>query len=354
MPTAAQYPLIESQADGGPTLRLFLALPALLALVLASGCAEREAGAGLRRVTLATGPTGTQYHQIGTALSTVIERELDKASTARPHTGSSLYIPQMHRGELPFGLNNSTDTAAAYRGQLVYSRPLDNLRAVMLVARSPLQYFVRGDSGIHSMADLRGKPVVTSFRANVPFDIINAAALATADLTLDDVTPVTVAGVPDAIRALVEGRVASASTLLGIPAFREANATVPGGLRILPLGPNEEALTSMPGFDAIEVQPGPASPGISEPTRVARMDVYLNSSVLVSNDDVYQVVSTIHRHWAELQESLPAFRSVAAGDIVPVNIGHPWHEGAIRYFREAGLWTQAHEARQRALLGGGP
>ncbi|MDQ2639017.1 MAG: TAXI family TRAP transporter solute-binding subunit [Pseudomonadota bacterium] len=330
------------------------ALAAMLALLLATACAPRDPAAGLRRVTIATGPTGTQYHQIGTSLSTVIERELDKASTARPHTGSSLYIPQMHRGELPFGLNNSTDTAAAYRGQLVYAEPLKNLRAVMLVSRSPMQYFVRGDSGITSMADLRGKPVVTSFRANVPFDIINAAALATAGLTLDDVDPVTVAGVPDAIRALVEGRVVAASTLLGIPAFREANATVPGGLRILPLGANEAALTSMPGFDAFEVQPGPANPGIDVPTRVARMDIYLNSSVNVSADDVYEVLTAIHGNWAELQKSLPAFRSVAAGEIAPVNIGHPWHEGAVRYFREHGLWTEAHEQRQQALLRGEP
>lgn len=333
-------------------MRLLRALPALLALALACGCAQRDPGDGLHRITIATGPSGTAYNQIGTSLSTVLEQELDVASTARPHTGSSLYIPQMHRGELPFGLNNSTDTAAAYRGELVYARPLDNLRAVMLVARSPLQYFVRGDSGIETMADLRGRPVVTSFRANVPFDVINAATLATAGLTLDDVDAVTVAGVPDAIRALVEGRVAAASTLLGIPAFREANATVPGGLRILPLGPDEEALTQMPGFDAIEIQPGPAAPGISVPTRVARMDVYLNSSVLIRDEDVYRVVSTIHRNWATLQKALPVFRTVAADEIVPLNIGHPWHEGAVRYFREAGLWTEAHEARQQALLGG--
>lgn len=333
---------------------LHRAVPALLALLLACACTGREDNGRLHRVTVATGPAGTLYHQIGTSLSTLIEQELDMASTARPHTGSSLYIPQMHRGELPFGLNNATDTAAAYRGQLVYARPMDNLRAVMLVARSPLQYFVRRDSGIQTMAELRGHPVVTSFRANVPFDIINAATLATAGLTMDDVTPVTVAGVPDAIRALVEGRVTSASTLLGIPAFREADATVPGGLRILPLGPDEAALTSMPGFDAIEVLPGPASPGVNEPTRVARMDIYLNSSVLISAEDVYTVVSTIHRNWARLQQALPAFRTVAADEIVPVRIGHPWHEGAVRYFREAGLWTEAHEQQQQTLLQGTP
>jgi hypothetical protein len=29
---------------------------------------------------------------------------------------------------------------------------------------------------------------------------------------------------------------------------------------------------------------------------------------------------------------------------------HPYHPGAVRYFREAGLWTEAHEANQTALL----
>jgi TRAP transporter TAXI family solute receptor len=213
---------------------------------------------------------------------------------------------------------------------------------------------VRGDSDIHSMADLRGRPVITSFRANVPFDVINAATLATAGLTLDDVQQVTVAGVPDAIRALVDGRVAAASTLLGIPAFREANATVPGGLRILPLGPNEAALTVMPGFEAFELQPGPGTPGIQVPTRVARMDIYLNSSVNVSAEDVYRVISAIHGNWAELQQAMPALRSLPAEGIAPVNLGHPWHEGAVRYLREAGLWSEVHEARQQALLRGEP
>jgi TRAP transporter TAXI family solute receptor len=224
----------------------------------------------------------------------------------------------------------------------------------MLVSRSPLQYFVRNDSGITSLAELRGRPIVTSFRANLPFDVIHGAILATAGLTLDDVKGVTVAGVPDAIRALVEGRVMSTTSLLGIPAFREAHATVPGGLRVLPLGPDEAALTSMPGFDAVEMQPGPTAPGIVAPTRVARMDVYLNSSALVGADDVYEVLAAIHRNWADLQKALPAFRSVPAEAIAPVNIGHPWHEGAVRYFREQGLWTEAHEQRQRQLLGSTP
>ena len=119
---------------------------------------------------------------------------------------------------------------------------------------------------------------------------------------------------------------------------------------MLSLGPNEAALTSMPGFDAADLQPGPAAVGVQETTRVARMDVYLNSNVHVGEDDVYRVVRSFHLHWTELQEALPAFRSVRPDDIAPLNIGHPYHDGAIRYYREIGLWTEAHE-RLLASLG---
>jgi uncharacterized protein len=323
---------------------------ALLAAAVC-GCTEPQPpGAPLERVTVGTGPAGTLYNQIGTALTTLLQRELGLASTARPYTGSSIYLPQMHRGELPFGLNNAADTRAAYRGELVYARPLNKLRVAMLLSRAPYGYYVKADSGIRSIAELSGQPIVTSFRSIAPFDQINQAVLATAGLTFADVHPVSVAGVPDSIRALVEGRAAAASSVLGIPALREAHATVPGGLRILPLGPNEEAVTAMEGFSVLTLKPGPAMVGIAEPTRVPQMDVYLNTSSLVSDEDVYRVVRTFHLNWAELQKTLPAFRSVAASEQAPLNIGHPFHEGAIRYFKETGLWTPAHQRLQESLL----
>jgi uncharacterized protein len=325
----------------------------VLALIGVAGCSEEPAQGRLERITIGTGPAGTLYSQIGTALTTVAQRELGKAATARPYTGSSIYIPQMHRGELAFGLNNSADIGAAYRGELVYARPLKNVRVAMLLSRAPFQYFVKADSDIRSLADLKGRPIMTSYRSIAPFDQINAAILATAGLTFADVRPTAVAGVPDAIRALVEDRVVAAATLLGIPALREAHATVPGGLRVLSLGPNEAPVTAMPGFNVANLKPGPAMVGVLEPIRVAQMDVYLNTSIHVSPDDVYDMIRVVHLHWVELQKGLPAFRSVSEQDFAPVNIGHPYHEGAIRYFKEIGLWTGAHEQLQSRLLGEG-
>jgi len=323
---------------------------AAAALFIATGCAQREANGRLERVTIGTGPAGTLYHQVGSALTTIAQRELGVASTARPYTGSSIYIPQMHRGELPFGINNAIDTRTAYRGEFVYDEAMPNIRVAMLLVRAPYQYYVRNDSGIRDLSELRGKPIVFSFRSIGTFDIINEAVLKTAGLSIDDVERVSVAGVPDAIRALVEDRVAAAGTMLGIPALREAHATVPGGLRVLNLGPNEEPITSMPGFRVATLQPGPTMAGILEPTRVAQMDVYLNTSIHVSEEDVYRVVRTFHQHWDELQQTVPAFRSVDVSELAPLSIGHPYHPGAIRYFREIGLWTAEHDRVQQRLL----
>lgn len=82
--------------------------------------------------------------------------------------------------------------------------------------------------------------------------------------------------------------------------------------------------------------------GILEPTRVARMDVYLNTSVHVPAEVVYQLVRAFHLHWPELRETLPAFRSITAAEVAPTNIVHPYQDGARRYLEEAGLWTAAH------------
>jgi len=47
---------------------------------------------------------------------------------------------------------------------------------------------------------------------------------------------------------------------------------------------------------------------------------------------------------------MPPLRGIKQADLAPVKMSHPFHEGAVRYFKEAGLWSAAHQAQQEALL----
>lgn len=332
---------------GKPALRALWAGCVALLVVVVGGCAGDAAPP--QRITIGTGPGGTLYNQIGLSLTSLAQAELGVPSTARPFTGSSVYLPQLDRGDLGYGINTAVDTAAAYLGIGAYPRPMPNLRAGMLLVRAPYQYYVRGDSEFRSIEDLRGQPIVTHFRSIASLDDVHDALLATAGLTVEDVRPVVVAGVTDAIRSLVDGRVASAATMLGIPALREADATLSDGIRILGLGKNESALDTVPGLSATTLRPGGAVMGVREPTRVAAIDVYLNVSAHVPADEVYRLIGTIHRNWATLQQGLPALRSTAPEAVLPTTFRYPFHEGAVRYFREIGLWTAEHDRIQREL-----
>lgn len=312
--------------------------------------ATLDASAQLSRITIGTGPAGTAYHQIGTTVSAALQDTLGVPATVRPFSGTSQYLPMLHRGEIAMGINSALDAQEAYLGQGAYGQPMTGIRALTLISRSPYAFYVKADSGVKTLDELRGKPVITEYRAIASFNQVNAAVLATAGLTPDDVEGYTVAGIPEATRALVDDRVVASASVLGIPALREADASISGGLRVLPLGDKEDALSAVAGFSPTTLQPGPAYVGVSEPTRVAQFDVFMNVGASMSEDDAYALAKAIHENWESMQQNLPMLRGIAADELASLNFSHPYHEGAIRYFREVGLWTDAHQARQDELL----
>ena len=318
--------------------------------VVAVLAAPTMAHAELKRITIGTNAAGTLYNQIGTVVSTLIHKNTGIPSNVRPFAGTSVYLPQLHRGEIDFGLNSALDSSIAYHGQDEYKQPLTKLRGVMLIARAYYGFYAKNSSGLKSVGDLKGKPTVMSYRAIASFDRVNQAVIATAGLTLKDVEPAVVSGIPDTIRGVVDGRFAAGGSIIGIPMVREADATVSGGLRVLELGPNDKPINALAGFTAVTIKPRPPYVGVSKPMKVPRFDVFLNTGVHLSADDVYKVVKVIYSNWSSLQKDVPALRAIPAKDLAPVNFGHPYHAGAVRFFKEVGLWTPAHEARQAALL----
>ncbi len=324
---------------------LLMAAGALAVLAISA-----PAQAQTTRITIGTNAAGTLYNQVGNYLATLIQKDTGAQTTTRPFAGTSVYLPLLHRGEVDFGLNSSLDSQTAYLGHDEYKTPLKNLRGAVLIARAYYGFYVKASSGLETIEQLKGKPVVMRYRAIASFDRVNEAVLETAGLNKNDVKGVTMSGIPDTIRGLVEGRVDSGAVVIGIPALREANAAVSGGLRVLKLGPNLKAVEKLAGFTAVMLKPSPAFVGIDKPMEVVRFDVFLNTGAKVPADAVYKVVKIVHQNWKELQKNIPALRAIPASALVPTNFGHPYHDGAIRYFKEAGLWTPAHQAQQDKVL----
>lgn len=315
-------------------------------LVTAAGGAS-----ALDRLTIGTGPSGALYNQVGTVLSSLYQEKTGKPSAARPYTGTTSYLPLVQTGEIEAGILGGLESRDAYGGEGNFPQAMKNLRALMVVNRTAFQFFARANDGMTSVADLKGKKVVTKFRAIAGFDQVIMATLGSANLTEADVQGETVAGIVDAIGAVRDGRIDSTMVALGIPPLREADAAIPGGIRVLTLGDNHEAVTDVLGLQVSEIAPSPAQVGIDAPINAVTFNTFVNVGAGMSDDDAYEMTKIFHESWGKVQEALPALRGMKAEWMVPAKLSHPFHNGAIRYFKEIGMWSDDLQAQQDALVG---
>jgi len=255
----------------------------------------------LRRIAIGSNPAGTNYFLVASGIAKLLQDETQIQSTVRPFSGSSVYIPMLQRGEIALGMNTQLDTYVAYSGIDPYPVSMTNLR--LLVSLMPLldNFLVREDSGIETIEDLAGRRVITAIRSNVALERWHLALLETGGLGSGDINVVSVGSLPDGIRMLTEGRVDAAPIGLDTALARQADATIPGGVRFVGMGADEsKVLESLPGA-RVDLADS-ASVGIPESTRVARFDSYLNTGPHVSADDAYLIVKTIHEQWESLRQ----------------------------------------------------
>jgi TRAP transporter TAXI family solute receptor len=310
-----------------------------------------QTAAQTRRITIGANPAGTNFNLVAGGFAKALQESLGLPSIVRPYSGSSVYIPMLERGEITLGINSGIDSYLSFSGEAPYPAAMRQLRTLMAVYPLGYMYWVRARSNLRRVEDLRGQRVVLNYRGLVPLDRLNRAILASGSLTEDDVIAVPAAGLPEGARLVSEGRADAVAMGYRLPLVRQMHAGIPGGLRFLTMGRDESSVARlMPGADVITVNPGPAVVGIDEPTRTAVYDTYLNTGTHLTADDAYRITAALHAAWAELRGDYAVLQPVEPESLAPAAPPVPYHDGAVRYLTEQGIWTDAHAENQQRLL----
>lgn len=327
----------------------------LLALIVV-GCGgsqpDADVGGRIERVTIGSNPPGTSYYAVGGGIAGLLQRELGIAATVRPFAGSSVYLPLIQRGELPLGLNTGIDSYFAYTGSAVYEASMPNLRLLIMLWPIRHSYLVRAESPFRTIEDLAGQRVVTDLAANAFLGPFHRAILETGGLDENDVVAVNAAGLPEGLNLLTQGRVEATPAAIDLALVRQAAATIPGGIRYLRLGVIDPgALERVPGGFIATANPTSVTTGFSEPMDVPGFHTFLNTSTALDADDAYEITRVVYENWDRLQRDFPVLAETPRDAIVLADVPIPYHQGAVRYYREQGVWTEAHEVNQVRVLG---
>ncbi|MBI2359813.1 MAG: TAXI family TRAP transporter solute-binding subunit [Deltaproteobacteria bacterium] len=322
-------------------------------LVAASAFIPLPAQAAMpRSASLATHAVGSLYNAIGTGIATVVSRHTPVVVRVQPFAGPPAWLPSMDKGETDMGILTSADAITSYKGIVLYKRPFKNTRLVIAGGSLYLSFYVPKDSPIDSVADLKGKRVPTDYPGIPIARLSSTAALATAGLTYNDIVRVPVSDLAAAAQAFLEGRVDAGWYSIGSPAIEEANARM-GGVKFISVIATPEGAKKMadiyPGSYPTVLKAGSAT-GLVKDTALLTNDIYMVASKGLSEEMVYEIVKTLWVHNQELGEANPILKAWRRERMVAKNATAPYHPGAIRFFKESGVWDKEMDALQAKLL----
>lgn len=304
----------------------------LLAAVLAAGPAAGQT------LAIGTNPSGSLAYMTGAMIAKVTTESAGLQTRVLPQGGPPVTIPALERGEIEMSISESMTAAFAYRGEVIFNQPQKSVRVVAALFPLRVGMFVRADSGIKSIAELKGKRVTAEFPIQRNSHLMTEAALGSAGLSFADVRPWPV---PDGVRGVddfIGGKVDSTLFSVGSGKTQQASVQV-GGIRFLSINDTPQTRAAMqrttPGLYIEKIAPKPAFLGVVEPTNILTAQFLLLSSSKVPDETIYKIAQTLAANKATLAAGLNDFSELSVTNMAR-DVGVPVHPGAARFYREAG------------------
>jgi uncharacterized protein len=287
-------------------------------------------------INILTGGTSGVYYPIGVGLSQLYSTGIEGSKTSVQATKASvenLNLLQAGRGELALALGDSV--ADAWNGveDAGFKAPLSKLRAIAGTYPNYIQIVASKESGIKTLADLKGKTI--SVGAPKSGTELNARAIfKAAGLSYEDMAKVEFLPYAESVE-LIKNRQLDAtlqSSGLGMAAIRDLAATLPITFVAVPA-----EVTAKIGNDAYQAASIPAGTYDGQDTDVPTVAI---TNILVSHEGVseevaYQMTKLMFENLERLGNAHSAAKDIKL-ETAAKNLPIPLHPGAERFYKEAG------------------
>ncbi|HWP34939.1 MAG TPA: TAXI family TRAP transporter solute-binding subunit [Thermodesulfobacteriota bacterium] len=291
-------------------------------------------------IGIGTSPQGTLTYSLGATFAKVLTETAGLQARVQPSSGTGVMVPLVDSGELDVGFVNTLEVTEAYTGTGSFNgRPQRNIRMIGVLFPIKVGLFVRKDSPIRTVKDIRGKAIAYGYTSQEIIKTLVDGILANAGLTAADVRTVLVPNLIRGVDEFIAGRVDVGFFALGQAKVAEADAAV-GGIRFIPLVDEPAAVAAMqrvvPPSYLATAHPAPGLPGVLEPIKTMAYDYVVFTNARVPKERVYQLTKVLVEQKGALAASMAQFKELEPERMYRES-RVPYHEGAIAYYREKGI-----------------
>ena len=293
-------------------------------------------------VTIGTGGVTGVYYPTGGAIARLVNKGKKEHGirASVESTGGSVYnLNAIASGELDMGVAQSDWQYHAYNGSSRFQDkgPNKDLRAVFSVHPEPFTVVARADSGIKNFADLKGKRVNVgnpgSGQRGTMEVLMGALGWQMSDFKLASELKSA-----EQSNALCDNKIDAFVFTVGHPSgsIKEATTSCDSVL-VNVTGPEVEKLVADNPYYRIATIPGGMYRGTDEDVTTFGVGATFVSSAKVPEDVIYVVVKSVFENFDDFKKLHPAFAVLKKEEMVKDGLSAPLHDGAARYYKEAGL-----------------
>lgn len=287
---------------------------------------------------------GTASHTATTAYAPAMEKFLGVPVRTMPTDSTKVSFSQIRERKALFAALSTSSLGVGLQGEHPYCVEgwgPQKLALVWMGYDGPFGYFVRGDSPIKTVKDLKGKKVAW-YLASPAWMLGAEGVLRFAELTLKDVELVRLGSYAACARAVVEGK-ADADYVSAVSSVTFEIMESPSGIRFLPM-----PLEDKEGWARYnEINPlipwGVCEKGVKVARGVPMANhIFCNATYMdVDTEYIYQVAKFFGEAYDQYKDlhaenrdmSLKKMRALLDTKCLPV------HPGTIKYLKEKKLWT---------------
>jgi len=304
-------------------------------------CAALLAAAALaQNISIATGGTGGVYYPMGGGLAQVLSKYVPGMQATAEVTGGSVDNLKLVGSGKPYvGFSMSDAAQDAYKGEDKFKGNKVQVRTLMVLYPNRMHLVSIEGKGVNKFGDLKGKRVSTGSPGSatevMAFRVIEAAGLdKDKDMKRERL------GVAESVNAIKDGKIDAFFWVGGIPTAAVTDLGATPGLKIKLVDHADvvEKMNAKYGklYSAGVIKAG-SYPGQDKDNQIADVWNILVTGDRMSDDDAYKIVKTLVEHKADLVAVHKEAEAFSLDNQVQERSPIPFHPGALRYFKEAGV-----------------
>jgi TRAP transporter TAXI family solute receptor len=293
-------------------------------------------------VTIGTGGVTGVYYPTGGAICRLVNKGKKEHGLrcSVESTGGSVYnLNAIAGGELDMGVAQSDWQYHAYNGTSKFKDAGANkdLRAVFSVHPEPFTLVARTDSGIKNFKDLKGKRVNIGNPGSGQRGTMEVVMEAMG-WTKEDFKLASELKAAEQSSALCDNKVDAIVYVVGHPNGSIKEATTACDAKVINVtGKEIDALIADNSFYRTARIPSGMYRGTEGEIMTFGVGATFVSSDKVPEDVIYHVVKAVFENFDDFKKLHPAFANLKKEEMISDGLSAPLHDGAAKYYKEAGL-----------------